>query len=210
MANIVPFIKLFYGVHYFLNYQQGQHVEGVTIIESFSNMRQGDPLEGLLFILAHYRVLLETIACASNCIFLSLTDDTHIVGPMNEISCAFNQLSTQLALFGLRVKVSKCMLWNPLRIFLGVKIPEDYTLVTNGLCILGVLMGFQDFATHFLDEVLFQDVAHINDPPLLGNTHVPLGILSSCVARRPSFLTQMAFHSSSFLFLLAGFDMIVM
>jgi hypothetical protein len=31
-------------------------------------------------------------------------------------------------------------------------------------------MGFQDFAMHFLDEVLSQDVAHINDLPLLGNT----------------------------------------
>jgi hypothetical protein len=29
-------------------------------------------------------------------------------------------------------------------------------------------MGFWDFAMHFLDEALFQDVAHINDIPLLG------------------------------------------
>ncbi len=27
------------------------------------------------------------------------------------------------------------------------------------ICILGVLVGFHDFATHFLDEVLFQDMA---------------------------------------------------
>jgi hypothetical protein len=26
-----------------------------------------------------------------------------------------------------------------------------------------VLVGFYDFATHFLDEALFQDMAHIND-----------------------------------------------
>ncbi len=32
-------------------------------------------------------------------------------------------------------------------------------MVTDGLCIL----GFPDFATHFLDEVLFQDMAHINE-----------------------------------------------
>ncbi len=30
-----------------------------------------------------------------------------------------------------------------------------YTLVTNGLCILGALMGFLDFVTQFLDEVLY-------------------------------------------------------
>jgi hypothetical protein len=30
--------------------------------------------------------------------------------------------------------------------------------------------GFQDFAMHTLDEALTQDVVHINDFPLLGNT----------------------------------------
>jgi hypothetical protein len=39
----------------------------------------------------------------------------------------------------------------------------------NGLCVLGVLMGSQDFVTHFLDKVLFQDVVHIDDFLLLGN-----------------------------------------
>jgi hypothetical protein len=34
----------------------------------------------------------------------------------------------------------------------------------------------QDFAMHFLDEVLSQNVAHINDIPLMGNTQVALGI----------------------------------
>jgi hypothetical protein len=48
-------------------------------------------------------------------------------------------------------------------------------LVTNGLCILGVPIGFQGFVTHFLDEVLSQDVVHINDLFFLGNTKVALG-----------------------------------
>jgi hypothetical protein len=29
-------------------------------------------------------------------------------------------------------------------------------------------MGFQDFATHSLDEALFHDMAHIDDFPFLG------------------------------------------
>jgi hypothetical protein len=46
---------MFCGAHSSLYYQQyGQHVEGVTIIESFSGMRQGGPLKGPLFALAHY------------------------------------------------------------------------------------------------------------------------------------------------------------
>jgi hypothetical protein len=35
---------------------------------------------------------------------------------------------------------------------------------------------------HFLDEALFHDVVHIDDLPLLGDAHVALGILPSCVA----------------------------
>jgi hypothetical protein len=82
---------------------------------------------------------------------------------MNEITCAFDHLLTQLTLIGFRVKVSKCKLWNPSGIFLGVEIPQGYTLVTNGLCILGVPIGSQDFSMHFLDEVLSQDMANIDD-----------------------------------------------
>jgi hypothetical protein len=45
----------------------------------------------------------------------------------------------------------------------------------------GVPMNFQDFVTHFLDGVLSQNMMHIDDILTLGNTHVALGILSSCV-----------------------------
>jgi hypothetical protein len=154
LASIVPFIMLFYGIHYPFYYQHGQHVEGVTIIESTLSTRQGEPLGGLLFTLAHYRAFLENIVQAPNSVFPSLTDETHIMGPMNEISCAFDHLSTQLTQVGLRVKVLKCKFKSPLGIFPRIKIPQGCTLVINDLRILGVLVGFQDFATHFLDEAL--------------------------------------------------------
>jgi len=67
-------------------------------------------------------------------------------------------------------------------------------------------MGSQDFATHFLDEVLSQDVVHIDEINLLGNTHV----WSSCVAHQPSYLSWIISSSFSFLFLLIGFDNKVM
>jgi len=34
------------------------------------------------------------------------------------------------------------------------RVLQGFILVTYGLCILGVLMGSQDFVTHFLDEAL--------------------------------------------------------
>jgi len=45
---------LFYGARYYFYYQRGQHEEKITIIESFSSMKQGDPLKGPLFAMAHY------------------------------------------------------------------------------------------------------------------------------------------------------------
>jgi len=97
-------------------------LEGVTIIELSLGTRHGDPLRGLLFALAHYQALVKTIARASNYIFPFLVDDIHIMEPMCEIIHVFYYLSTQLALLGLKVKVPKCKLWSPLRIFLGIEI----------------------------------------------------------------------------------------
>jgi hypothetical protein len=54
-------------------------------------------------------------------------------------------------------------------------------LVTNGFRILAVTTGFQDFATHFLDEISYQDVAHIDNLFFLRDALVALGILPSCV-----------------------------
>jgi hypothetical protein len=105
LVNIVLFTRLFYGAHSYFYYQHGQHVEGVTILESFSSVRQNDPLGGFLFALAHYQTLLKTITRTPSYILPSLTNNTHIVGPMSELSCTFHHLSTQLAQFGLRVKV---------------------------------------------------------------------------------------------------------
>jgi len=75
---------------------------------------------------------------------------------MNEITHAFDHILNQLALIGLRVKVSKCKVWNPSRISLSIKILQNYTFVIDGLlCLVGVPMGSQDFAMHFLDDILF-------------------------------------------------------
>ncbi len=58
--NIIPFTKLFYGVHFSFYYQHGRHVEGVTIIESSVSTKQGDLLKGPLFVFTHYQVFSET------------------------------------------------------------------------------------------------------------------------------------------------------
>jgi hypothetical protein len=105
--------------------------------------------------LAHYWTFLKTITQTLSCVFPSLTNDTQIVGPLNEIIPTFDHFFIRLALVGLRVKVLKFKLWNSSKISLGIKILQGCTLIINSLCIMGVPMDFQDFVTHFLDEALF-------------------------------------------------------
>jgi hypothetical protein len=81
-------------------------VERVTIIESSLGTKPGDPLKDPLFALAHHWTFLKTIMQAPIYVFPSLVDNIHIMGPMNEITYTFNQLSTQLDLVGFRAKVS--------------------------------------------------------------------------------------------------------
>jgi hypothetical protein len=69
----------------------------------------------------------------------------------------------------------------------------------------GHIWSSQDFALHFLDEVLFQDMAKINDFPFLGDAQVALDILSSCVICQSSYLTWTVPPSPSFLSFLVGF-----
>jgi len=139
--ELCPFYHVLWCTFFFY-YQDDQHVEGVTIIKSSSGTKQGDSLKGHLFALAYYWILLKTIAWAPNCVFPSLANNTHIVGPMNELSYTFDHLSNQLAQVGLKVEVSKCKCCSPLGICLIIEIPHNCILVTNGLRILGVLVSF--------------------------------------------------------------------
>ncbi len=81
--------------------------KGITTVESSLSTRQGDPLSGIFFC---FRTFLETIMWTLNYVFPSLANNTHIMGPINEVILAFDHLSTQLALVGFKVKVSKCKL----------------------------------------------------------------------------------------------------
>jgi hypothetical protein len=122
LVSIIIFTKLFHCVHFSLlptwaTWRRGHHYWIIFKHEV------GWPLGGLLFILAHYWTFLKTITQALNYVLPSLVGDIHIMGHMNEIVSTFDHLLTQLALIGLKVKVSKCKLWRPIGILLGIKVP---------------------------------------------------------------------------------------
>jgi hypothetical protein len=59
----------------------------------------------------------------------------------------------------------------------NIEIFQGYTLVKDGFHIWGVLVSYQDFITHFLDEALFHNMAYIDDFLLMKNFQVALDIL---------------------------------
>jgi len=62
---------------------------------------QGDPWGGALFALAHFRALHSTINHFPFCLFPSIADDIHIIGPISIISFAYEHFQTKLHAIGL-------------------------------------------------------------------------------------------------------------
>jgi hypothetical protein len=58
---------------------------------------------------------------------ISLLDNTHIVGPLNEITCTVDDLLAQLALVVFGVQMLKCKFWSLSGISLGI---EEFFMVT--------------------------------------------------------------------------------
>jgi hypothetical protein len=69
----------------------------------------------------------------------------------------------------------------------------------------GCASGISGLYLHFLDEVLFQNMAQIDDLFLLRDAQVALGILSSSVVRQHFYLTWTIPPFPSFLYVLVGF-----
>ncbi len=104
----------------------------VTIIESSSSTKQGDPLGGFFICFGSLsNSPKDHHACPQLCISILNGWYSHR-GAYSEITHAFDHFSTQLALVGLRVKVLKCKLWSPLGIFPSIKVFQGCILVTNG------------------------------------------------------------------------------
>jgi len=68
-----------------------------------------DPLGGMLFALAHLRAFCPTAATHLTCVFPSLKNDTHIVGPTLDVVLVFLQLQEEFTTLGLLVHSTKCV-----------------------------------------------------------------------------------------------------
>ncbi len=61
----------------------------VIVIPSIMGTHQGDPLGGALFALAHFRALHSIANHFPSCLFPSIVNDTHMIGPPFIVSSTY-------------------------------------------------------------------------------------------------------------------------
>ncbi|KAL2613014.1 hypothetical protein R1flu_024706 [Riccia fluitans] len=86
LDQLFPFVLSFYACRLPLCFSHCSREDEVSLLSSELGTRQGDPLDGALFALAHLRALRTTASEHPLCLFPSLADNTHIVGPPR-LSC---------------------------------------------------------------------------------------------------------------------------
>jgi len=89
IIQLIPFVCAFYAFEYPMFYTHHNHEGNVIIIPSTMRTRQGDPLGGALFALAHFKVLFFIVNHFLSCLFPSIIDDIHIISPFSIISFAY-------------------------------------------------------------------------------------------------------------------------
>ncbi len=58
---------------------------------------------GALFVLAHFRALRSTTNHFPSCLFPSIANDTHIIGPHSIVSFAYEHCQIELCVIGLSI-----------------------------------------------------------------------------------------------------------
>jgi hypothetical protein len=106
-----PFVHAFYAFESPLFYNHYNHEGNVTIIPSTMEIRQGDPLGGALFNLAHFKASHSTTNHFSSCLFPSIVNDIHIIGFFLIISSTYEHFHIELHAIDFSIQPEKmhCM-----------------------------------------------------------------------------------------------------
>jgi len=76
-------------------------------------IRQGDPLGRALFVSTFFEVLHSTISHFPCCLFPSIVNEIHIIGPPSTVSSTYEHFQTKLHAIGLSIQPQKCVTWSP-------------------------------------------------------------------------------------------------
>jgi len=78
------------------------HEGEITVIPFAMGTCQGDPLRRALFIISYFPF----------CLFPSIVDDMHIVGPPSILSFAYDHFQIKICAIGLSIQPQKCVTWS--------------------------------------------------------------------------------------------------
>jgi hypothetical protein len=88
---------------------------------------QGDPLGRALFELTHFRALRSIANDFPSCLFPSIVNDTHIIGPLFIVLFAYEHFQTKLHVIGLSIQLHKCVARSPCGLLPDFNTPSKFT-----------------------------------------------------------------------------------
>lgn len=96
LPSLIPFVYRFYCTAALLFYLDHLSIGSFMTIMSKSDTHQGDPIGGALFAMAHLRAIRALSTTFPGCMFLSIGDDTDIVGLTPLVRGLYTRLSISL------------------------------------------------------------------------------------------------------------------
>jgi hypothetical protein len=141
-----------------------------TELSSAEGKRHGDPLVGPFFVVAHFRAQVAKAIAHPSCVFPSLTDNTHIVGPPDQVVAALTTLTSQLISASLRVQPRKSITWSPTGLPREFALPPGFLCPASGIRVLGSPIGSSAYCLDFAADSLGSALASSPLLPKLGDT----------------------------------------
>ncbi len=131
--QLIPFVHAFYAFEFPLCYNHHNREGDVITIFSAMGTHQGDPLRKALFALAHFKALHFVANHFPFCLFPSIANDTHIIGPFLLYHLYMNIYRSNFHVISLSIQPHKCLTWSPYGLLLDFNTPSQFTTPSKGI-----------------------------------------------------------------------------
>jgi hypothetical protein len=124
----------------------------MKVMSQSSHLPQGPInviLWGGIIHFSHFRVLHSIASHFPSCLPPSITDDTHIIGPLSIISSTYEHFQTKLHAIGFPIQPYKCIAWSP------STLPPNFNTPSERIRLLKVPLGTLTFTKRMFDMWIF-------------------------------------------------------
>jgi hypothetical protein len=113
LDQLFPFVHWFYTHQSPLYFSKASRHRDLIVISFEFGTWEGDPSGRMLFALVHFRTFHPTSTSHPTCVFPSLVDDMHIIGPTLDVLHVFIWLQKEFGALGFLMQLMKCVVWSP-------------------------------------------------------------------------------------------------